>query len=174
MPLQSPKSLGKLNFQKPTVVKILRLVYLLLGLLMSILLILAINDLPFISFVYYGELYKFLLLIATVIPAVSFLFICWGLLSYPKRRLITLTSSMIAAIWYFVLILISLYLRFTFYGKCGFEGFGALSDNYLGLSQCAVIVVTMRELTVYIFIYTILLALLWYTILAVIRTDLES
>lgn len=169
MSLQSSRI--KAQIIKPARIKFLQWVFLLSSIFMTIPFISSVNSLPSLFFVFYGEFYKFWFLLGIVSPSLFFWIIFRGLVLYPKGKLITILSSVISATWYFVLTLISLYLRFTIYGKCGFEGFISSSNNAVSASQCSEVVVTLGELTGYIFIYTTLFALLWYTTLAIIKSE---
>ena len=146
----------------------LQAIYLAVGFVLLVVLGSSLSYLKRAPFSYWGDFWEFILILSISSPAILLILISWGLFANSKKNLfLAFVSSVVSAMWYFVLSLILLYIRFVYVGKCGFEGYvangGEISD------QCSRKLVSLNMITIFFIIAFVLFVLLWYTILQIIK-----
>ena len=162
----------KALFYKRNNILILEILYFILGLSLLVVLGSSVNYLTKAPFDYWGDFYEFMLILGISLPSVLMMLISWGLFAYSKKNLFfAFVSSVVCAMWYFILSLILLYIRFASVGKCGFQGYRQ-SENEASY-QCGERLIQMNEITVLFAIAFVLFVLLWYTILQIIKSREE-
>jgi hypothetical protein len=157
---------------KSDAIKIFQVVHLVSGTILLLLFLSSVNTLPQAKFEHTGQFYQFMLFLSVSTPAIFVFLTTVGLFLFTGRGLLlAFISSVVSGIWYFALSILLIYVRFTFLGKCGFEGY---IERIPSRDPCFGQPLTMLSVTIFIATCALLFALLWVTIVLIIRAREEN